>query len=94
MEIQLQLTLMFGEEPAQRGFQRHIAFELRGELLDRREVGEAVEPFAGGVGGGPDQPPSFQVAEMVVRDPGIEASNIAGAVELPAQRVFGRGRRH
>ena len=48
MEIELQLTFVLGHERTQRGLERHVAIELRCELLDRREIRERVKALGAG----------------------------------------------
>ena len=94
MEIELQLTLVLRHERTQRGLQRDVTVEFRGELPDRGEVGEAVEPFFRRLPGGMNQAPLLQVPQMILADPGIETAHVARTVQLPSQRVIVGGRRH
>ena len=82
MEIELELALMLGHQRAKRDFQRHVALELRGQLLDCRDLGETE--LAGILQGTTrrrrsDETPLLQVAEMVLGDAWIEMSNVFDA---------------
>jgi len=88
VEIQLQLPLALGQERPQDLLQRDVAIELRGELLDRRQVAEGVEALGDGVRRGPDEAPLLQIAKMVVGDPWIEAADVARTVVLAPERVI------
>ena len=41
-EVELELSLAFGEQRAQDQPQRRAAFELRRDLLDREQIGEGI----------------------------------------------------
>ena len=78
VEVQLQLPLMFRHQRAQRGFQRDVALDLTGELLDRRNLVEG-ELAAAARRGGANETPLLQVTEMVLVDARIQVANVPDA---------------
>jgi hypothetical protein len=78
MEVELQLPLVLGQQRAQCRLQRDIAFELAGELLDRRDLVEReLAPAARS--GRADETPLLQITEMVLGDAGVQVANVPDA---------------
>ncbi|MCA1559328.1 MAG: hypothetical protein LC804_03320 [Acidobacteria bacterium] len=80
MKVELQLSLPLGEHPPQDRLDRCAALELGGDLFDRQQIGERIKPLGARVADLADEPPLLQITQMVVRDGGVQAAEIAEAI--------------
>src|SRR5207247_521452 len=79
-EVELELSLTFGEQRSQHAAQRRAALELPCDLFDREQIGEGVLAPIARRGRVPHESPLLEVAQMFVGDRRVEAADIAEAV--------------
>jgi hypothetical protein len=79
LKVEGQLSLVGGEQRAENHSQLNTALEIGRDLPDGQQVGERELALAAGRVRA-DQPPLLQIAQMIVGDRRIEASNVARSV--------------
>jgi len=79
LKVERELPLVRGEQRAQDDAERDAVLEIGRHLLDRQQIGEREQPVAAGRVGA-DQSPLLQIAQMIVGDRRVEASNVASGV--------------
>jgi hypothetical protein len=79
LKVEGQLPLVGGEQRAENDPQLNTVLEICRDLLDRQQIAEREVTLAAGRVRA-DQPPLLQIAQMIVGDRRVEASNVARGI--------------